>query len=457
MVKPLNILYGMSGLALLGLAMTLPFFTREMVLLLFARVTQSIETADSGTLVLSVFFYVLHQLVMCTFIYLGALFLSLAIVKQQASSLFQGFFAFIVIEAIFVENVIHTEQYSYTIHLLILSCAFILFNSVSNDKFRLFPLISVLILIILSLEWLNLIPSLSSLGFGSDDLATSIKVADGYLTNNKLLNSISTLFFILFSVLTLFFTLLIYTFNKQIHTLNKYQEQERELKDARIAVLESRVFKEVHTLVHDLKTPLVSIEGLTSLIEMVLPHHEKMKAYSNRIQGSVQKMKEMIAEILREDVRTQVQVKELFDYATSHTVLSHPLIAFSVESAPDLPAIRVNKIRMARALTNLIENAVFSIGNQPGHVVLQAKRDDSHLFIIVSDDGPGIAPEVIKGIWQEGYSTKHSSGLGLPFVKAVVMQHGGRVTIDSDANSTKVMIALPLYEKEEDDDKDSYH
>jgi len=440
---------------MLALAMMLSLFTKGMVVLLFSKIEQGIDTSDSSTLILSIFFYVLHQLVICSFIYIGALLLSFSFVKKQLSFMAQGLFACLVMAAIFVENAIHMEHYSYITHLVILIFTLIFFNSnhVSNHKCRLFPLVCVLILIILSMEWLNLIPSLSPFGFGRDDLAISIKTVGDY----RLLNAIVLLFFILCSVLTLLFAVILSIFNKQIHALNNYQEQEQELQNARIVALESRVFKEVRTLAHDLKTPLVSIEGLTSLMEMIFPKHEKMKTYSSRIQGSVQKMKEMISEILREDVREKLQVKELFDYVTAHAVLFHPRIHLSVEVAPELPEICVNKIRMARAVTNLIENAMDSIGDRSGRVLLQATQGERYVWVIVSDDGPGIEPEIIEGIWEEGYSTQHSTGLGLSFVQAVVAQHDGQVTMDSDDHFTKVTIKLPLYGKEVEDDKDSHH
>jgi len=449
-------MYGIVGLVMLVLAMMLPLFTKEIVVLLFSKIEQGVGTSDSSTLIISILFYVLHQLVICSFIYIGALFLSFSFVKKRPLFIAQGLFACMVMAAIFVENVMYMEHYSYIIHLVILIFIFIFLNSnhVSNHKYRLFPLVCVLILIILSMEWLNLIPSLSPFGLGSDDLAISIKTVGDY----SLLNAIALLFFILCSVLTLLFVVIISIFYKQIHVLNNYQEQERELqKEAHIVALEERVFKEVRTLAHDLKTPLVSIEGLTSLMEMMVPKHEKMKAYSSRIQGSVQKMKEMISEILREDVRGKLPVKELFDYATGHAVLFHPRIHLSVEVAPGLSEICVNKIRMARAVTNLIENAMVSIGDRSGRILLQATQDERYVWISVRDDGPGIEPEIIEGIWKEGYSTQHSTGLGLSFVKAVVAQHDGQVTMDSDDHFTKVMIRLPLHGKEVEDDKDSHH
>lgn len=427
------------GFIFIALSILLPYLTENWTISIIQGIRESIQTEDSGKLAIIVFSYIARGLVIYFLMYVGSMLLSMFFNKNKETMFSQLVFTIVVTASVIIFNIIHLNKYSLLTHFFMILVTILLMSYVPRQRYFILLYSIILMQIILSVQWLNLIPSISNLGFGMDDLSTSIKIADAYLTSNKLLNIISVTFFLLFLSMAIFFTLLIHNYTQQILTLKKIQQQERELKDARIQVVESRVMKEIHMLVHDLKSPLVTVEGLTSLLMMIMPGKEPVTKYLNKIDNSLNKMKEMISEILYEDERMTARVKELIEYAVSHTVFNDKDIDFVLDIADNLPKISINKIRMARVITNIIENAVLSIGDTEGYIGIKARAKQGGVVILIEDDGPGISPEKLNSVWEEGYSTKKSSGLGLPFAKRVVENHGGTISIESKPNSLTVV------------------
>ena len=125
-------------------------------------------------------------------------------------------------------------------------------------------------------------------------------------------------------------------------------------------VLENRIYQEVNSLVHDLKTPLVTIRGLNSLM-LFENAGKKRKEYSERIENSVTKMSDMISGFLFENSRQRLKLTELINYVRAQLPLENERIRFSINIEEELPDIYINKIRIARALINILENAIVTM------------------------------------------------------------------------------------------------
>ena len=111
---------------------------------------------------------------------------------------------------------------------------------------------------------------------------------------------------------------------------------------------------------------------------------------------------------------------------------------------PKLPPLLAYPEGIFQVLLNLVENAVDSVaegglvmGSSKFHyqaVRLSAQDERGTLQIIVRDNGKGIAPAVLKRIFEPFYSTKsfgRGTGLGLAIVKRIVEEHGGKVGVQS--------------------------
>jgi signal transduction histidine kinase len=96
-----------------------------------------------------------------------------------------------------------------------------------------------------------------------------------------------------------------------------------------------------------------------------------------------------------------------------------------------------------RVLINLFSNAVRAMP-QGGTIHVSAHRVDGRIEIVVSDDGPGIAPEILAGVFRPHVSTR-GSGLGLHIVETIVKQDGGEVRASNhvDGRGAEFTITIP--------------
>ena len=89
-----------------------------------------------------------------------------------------------------------------------------------------------------------------------------------------------------------------------------------------------------------------------------------------------------------------------------------------------------------------------------GQIALRVFREEGgthpRVCFQVKDNGVGIDREQLSMIWQKGYSTRSSSGLGLSFVEMVVQQSGGEVSVESTpGQGTAITIHLPQVTEKE--------
>jgi two-component system sensor histidine kinase BaeS len=212
---------------------------------------------------------------------------------------------------------------------------------------------------------------------------------------------------------------------------------------------------------HELRTPLAIVKGnLEGLIDGVYPADE---AHLGPILEETR-----VIERLIEDLRT-------LSLAEAGTLALHPestdigiLIAdvidgfrprageqsvdLRLESDDDLPLVDLDPIRIREVVSNLVDNALRYAGR--GGQVSVATREapaggsaGGRLEIVVSDDGPGIAPELLPTVFDRFAKTAESrgSGLGLAIARAIVEAHGGTISaVSTLGTGTTIRVSLPL-------------
>ena len=110
---------------------------------------------------------------------------------------------------------------------------------------------------------------------------------------------------------------------------------------------------------------------------------------------------------------------------------------------------RGRALAMERVLVNLLVNGARAATEhgKPGEVHTEAFARKDQLWIVVSDSGPGIAPDILPLIFDAGFSTRsQSSGLGLHIVRSIVKDHGGTVSAanSEDRSGACFTICIPL-------------
>lgn len=227
----------------------------------------------------------------------------------------------------------------------------------------------------------------------------------------------------------------------------------REMAAARTAAETERVRNILlASISHDFRTPLASILGAsTSLIEYAdrLPPEargdllDQVRDEAEHLDGMVRNLLAMtrVEAGALEINPTWVDIGELADRVVAAARRRGAPQTFTVETAPDLPLVRGDQSLLDQALSNIIGNAVRYAG--PGaHVTVVARCEGDAVRIAITDDGPGIAPDVLPHVFEKfvrarngGADGGEGSGLGLAIAKGIIEANGGTISVASPAGN----------------------
>ncbi|GAV23883.1 HAMP domain-containing sensor histidine kinase [Carboxydothermus pertinax] len=300
--------------------------------------------------------------------------------------------------------------------------------------------------VLLAFSWLKFSPFINNFFYSFGTPAEEVCLVAQFYGADIALNWIAIIMFTIIMMTALISTLLISIYSNQIEIMSRQKEHELEVERYRLQVQEARVFQELHSLVHDLKTPLMTIQGLNSLIGLMVDT-PKLKEYVQKIEQAVENVNKMVSEILYDDVRKVITVEDLINYVRAHVFPKYTGQGIFFELLDQEEKLVVNHIRVARSLINVIENAFAATAGKPdGKVTIKTYRQGNYICFEIADNGVGIPLDMQEEIWTWGFSQKEKkSGLGLPFVKRVVENHNGYIDLQSEVNrGTTVRIFLPL-------------
>jgi signal transduction histidine kinase len=115
-----------------------------------------------------------------------------------------------------------------------------------------------------------------------------------------------------------------------------------------------------------------------------------------------------------------------------------------VEELGAPPTVKGRSADIVNALVNLVVNAIEAMNG--GTIVLRTGASDDTGWVQVSDDGPGMPPEVEKRIFEPFFTTKgeEGTGLGLAMVYACMQRHGGNVKVETaEGKGTTFTLSFP--------------
>ncbi|WP_245455703.1 sensor histidine kinase [Neorhizobium lilium] len=109
------------------------------------------------------------------------------------------------------------------------------------------------------------------------------------------------------------------------------------------------------------------------------------------------------------------------------------LDGLTVRPMPNGSTVMANRLRLEQVFINLLQNAFEAVeGSGTGQVSVSAEIRDQEVAVAVADNGPGIAPEILKSMFAPFNSSKEKGlGLGLVISKDIVADYGGRITVET--------------------------
>ena len=216
-------------------------------------------------------------------------------------------------------------------------------------------------------------------------------------------------------------------------------------------------------LSHELRTPLSAIVGYARLLRGNVLTGEKAARGLEALERNSAALTQIVEDVL--DVSGIVSGKIRLDVQPVELPLVvHNAIA-TVQPAADAKGVRVQTIvdphvgpvsgdpdRLQQVIWNLLSNAVkFTPKN--GRVQARVERVNSHIDIVVSDTGVGIAPEFLPFVFErfrqaDAGTTRKTGGLGLglSIVRHIVEMHGGSVQVvsEGEGKGATFRVQLPL-------------
>ena len=201
-------------------------------------------------------------------------------------------------------------------------------------------------------------------------------------------------------------------------------------------------------ITHELKTPIaVAYAANDALLNYGLGENPvKREEYLLDTREQLEKLSALVERILSMSMKergnfrldvSETNIRDMFEKIVQETRLrTAKACDIQIEADENLTAVFDAKL-MSSVVSTLVDNAVKYSG-EPVRILLKAIRKSDKLFISVSDNGIGIAPEHQRHVFEKFYRVPHGDvhevkgyGIGLYFAKTIVERHGGRISLTS--------------------------
>jgi signal transduction histidine kinase len=194
----------------------------------------------------------------------------------------------------------------------------------------------------------------------------------------------------------------------------------------------------------DADTARAALVRIAASVEIALLLHE--------IESSTSRISDLVGAIKEYTYMDQAKVQNVDivkSLETTLTILNHKLKqGVVVQRDYQRVPLLVNSFgsELNQVWTNIIDNAIDAMRGK-GELRVRTYRDDNCVVVEITDNGPGISPEVLPHIFEPFFTTKgvgEGTGLGLDTVQRIVKKHRGNIQVNSKPGDTRFQIWLPL-------------
>ena len=195
------------------------------------------------------------------------------------------------------------------------------------------------------------------------------------------------------------------------------------------------------SIAHEIKNPLISIEGFAKRIEKS-SDLQKIREYASVVEKESERLSSVLVRLLdfsrmtgpnKEylDVNAIVDDTALF---TEHHLTTFRKVSLTVTKEEKLPEVYADRIHVQQALLNLVMNAAQAMPQGGPVLIRTGHRGAEYAWISVSDEGIGIAEEDLDRIFEPFFTTKpkgEGTGLGLSLTKKLIEANRGKIEVES--------------------------
>ncbi len=202
-------------------------------------------------------------------------------------------------------------------------------------------------------------------------------------------------------------------------------------------------------ITHELKTPLVPIQGYSDLLlsEHLGPLTDKQKERLSIIKSSATSLLDIISDLLDaqklelDQLRIKKETSSIKETVEKAVEAMQPAadekeVKITV-NCPDVIVLHDSE-RIIQVVTNLLKNGLKAVKEKAGAIQINVGDYPSEVKISVKDNGIGIPAEKQKDLFKKFYQVDASltrerggSGLGLAICKGIIEHHGGKIGVQS--------------------------
>ena len=244
--------------------------------------------------------------------------------------------------------------------------------------------------------------------------------------------------------------------------LSKLTEAHSQLREQQDLILRMEkmalVGKIASNIAHSIRNPLTIIGGFARTLAKSTSEDNPNRQYIESIVREAKHLEEVLQEVLNysESLHPTLDLWDINQLAAGvYASLQEDLLAAGVECRldldPQLPLVKIDYKKISYCLRSIISNMLEALRNG-GQMEIRTSRIGDELHLVLSDNGPGMAPELIRSVTAPFFSSKEQgSGLGLSLCARILETHGAGFDIHSEPGAgTSFTIRLNIAKEEMD-------
>jgi two-component system phosphate regulon sensor histidine kinase PhoR len=209
----------------------------------------------------------------------------------------------------------------------------------------------------------------------------------------------------------------------------------------------------ISNMTHEFKTPIstIALAGEMLADTSVSKTPEKLARFTNMIRDENKRLGVLVENILQTAIldkgdfklqRTEFDVNEVIKSAIEkiHLQVDQKNGKLTADLSAKESIIYADKVHITNIIFNLLDNAL-KYSKEIPDIVISTENISQGVLLSVKDNGIGISKENAKKIFDQFYRVSTGNvhdikgfGLGLSYVKAIVIKHGGQISVESELN-----------------------
>lgn len=197
----------------------------------------------------------------------------------------------------------------------------------------------------------------------------------------------------------------------------------------------------MHTLAHELRSPIAAIQGAAELLREDMPDADRKRFLATILSQNL-RQKQLIDKLLalvrvekqqRLGAPERIELPQLVAQASDDAEARLAMRGLGLDISADNACLQGDPLLLRQAIGNLVDNAA-DFAPAGSRIRLAALKRGEAIVITVCDDGPGIPEFARERLFDRFYSLPRpdgarSTGLGLPFVREVLALHQGSASV----------------------------